>query len=119
MKILYIASAVSVHTRRWADAMTDRGHEAHVACNADHRPGDNEPWVTKAAVHVLPFGGTIGYYRNKAALKRVFDNLRPDIVNAHYASGYGTLARRSGVRPRFAVAQLNPAFSQRNARYSP
>jgi glycosyltransferase involved in cell wall biosynthesis len=41
----------------------------------------------------------MGYYRNGAALRKIFAAIKPDILNAHYASGYGTLARRSGLGP--------------------
>ena len=36
---------------------------------------------------------------NANELKKAYNSIKPDIVNAHYASGYGTLARISKMRP--------------------
>ncbi|MCX5852801.1 MAG: glycosyltransferase, partial [Deltaproteobacteria bacterium] len=40
-----------------------------------------------------------GYFFNVLALKRILQNVKPDILNSHYASGYGTLGRLSGFNP--------------------
>jgi len=99
MKILLIGALNSNHTKRWANAMANRGHEVLVA----HRPeqtddmGDLQPNVKTAA---LKFGGkSYSYYLNVPSLKKIYREFAPDVVNAHYASGYGLLARLSGIRP--------------------
>jgi len=99
MKILLIGALNSNHTKRWANAMAARGHTVMVA----HRPdqtddmGDLHPSVKTAA---LKFGGTnYSYYLNVPSLRKIYKKFRPDVVNAHYATGYTTLARLAGARP--------------------
>jgi glycosyltransferase involved in cell wall biosynthesis len=48
---------------------------------------------------VLPFRGRLGYFANAPAFRRLVTAVRPDLVNAHYASGYGTTAALARFRP--------------------
>ncbi len=36
---------------------------------------------------------------NVLELKKTFRSIKPDVVNVHYASGYGTLARLAKLKP--------------------
>ena len=99
MRILLVGALNSNHTKRWANAMINRGHDVMVA----HRPdqidkiGDLDPRVKTRA---LRFGGkTYSYYLNAFSLRKIYKEFKPDVVNAHYASGYGLLARIARVRP--------------------
>lgn len=99
MKILIIGALNSNHTKRWANAMAIHGHHVLVA----HRPdqtddmGDLHPSVKAVP---LKYGGkSYSYYLNVPSLKRIYRDFAPDVVNAHYASGYGLLARLAKVRP--------------------
>ena len=47
----------------------------------------------------LPFKGPIGYYLNVPFLKMKLKNGGYDLINSHYASGYGTLSRLTQVHP--------------------
>jgi L-malate glycosyltransferase len=92
MKILFLANAADIHTVRWVNTLTDREHEVHLAFNFDHKPKDNKI-SQKVIQHRLKYSGTKAYFMNAFELRRLFKKIKPDIVNAHYASGYGTLAR--------------------------
>ena len=99
MKILLIGALNSNHTKRWANAMAIRGHEVMVA----HRPeqtddmGDLHPAVVTRA---LKYGGkSYSYYLNVPSLRKIYNEFKPDVVNAHYASGYGLLARMAKMKP--------------------
>jgi glycosyltransferase involved in cell wall biosynthesis len=50
-------------------------------------------------VHILPFSKRMGYVASAYALRRLLGKIKPDILNAHYATGYGLLARLSGFKP--------------------
>lgn len=95
MKIVLLANADSVHTVRWAAALSAAGLEVIVATQDDISP-EMPPDVRVA---VLPHSGQLGYFRNARALRRLLAQERPDLVNAHYASGYGTTARLARFRP--------------------
>jgi glycosyltransferase involved in cell wall biosynthesis len=50
-------------------------------------------------LHRLRYSGTKGYFLNANQLKKLYYEIKPDVVNAHYASGYGTLARLARLKP--------------------
>ncbi len=91
-----MANARSIHTKRWVNELSARGHEIHLITQHGEKMGYNE----KIPIHVLPFGSAKGYVLNAWTLRRILSKLKPDLLNAHYASGYGTLATLSGFRPR-------------------
>ena len=95
MKIAMLSGANSIHTLRWANGLNTAGHEVHVI--SQHRA--RETFAPGVKLHLFPFGGILGYFIMAAGVRRLLNNLHPDIVNAHYASGYATTARLVGYRP--------------------
>lgn len=89
MKILFLAPASSIHTTRWVNEMARRNHEVHLV--SLHPICD--PLDKRIRFHRPPFPASIGYYANYPWVRKLVKIVNPDIVNAHYASGYGTLAR--------------------------
>lgn len=98
MRILFLANASSIHTVRWVNAMIELGHEVHLAFNKGHGPRENKIG-DDVFLHELKLSGVLGYYLNFIELRTLFIKINPDVVNAHYASGYGTLARFSKIKP--------------------
>jgi glycosyltransferase involved in cell wall biosynthesis len=99
MRILFVADAASIHTRRWMEYFRDRGDEVHVASfRAFELPG--------VTLHFLPtFNlGKLGYFYALLALPKIFRIVRPDIVHAHYLTSYGFLAAYAGLRPLVVTA---------------
>ncbi len=96
MKLLMLAPASVIHTQRWVEALHGRGVQLVLA--TQHDPAS---WRAPVGVKVvrLPHCGTTGYFRNVPALNRLLRDERPDLLNAHYASGYGTTAALAGFRP--------------------
>jgi hypothetical protein len=90
VKITYLAAGHSIHTVRWVNALADRGHDVDLLTL--------QPVLTlfpvspRVSVRVLPIGPPVGYYLNAPLVRRILRSRKPDIVHAHYASGYGTLA---------------------------
>jgi len=95
MRVALLSGQNSIHTVRWANALAEHGVEVHLL--TQHTGGD----VLRGdvAVHSLRAKGSPGYYANVFELQHRLRQIRPDLLNAHYASGYGTLARLSGFRP--------------------
>lgn len=89
MKVLLLSAASSVHTMRWANAFGMLGHEVHLA--SQHEPLQGYSSVRE--IHLLPHRSGAGYLLNGPRLRQLVCAVRPDVVNAHYATGYGTLAR--------------------------
>lgn len=88
MRILLLSAASSVHTLRWANAFAAAGHETHLVTQHEQLRG----YRGVAGIHQLPHMSGAGYLLNGFRLRRLVRELKPDVVNAHYATGYGTLA---------------------------
>ena len=95
MKILFLASASSIHTTRWVNEMARRNHEVHLV--SLHPICD--PLDERIRFYRPPFPESVGYYANYPWVRRLAKTVNPDIINAHYASGYGTLARLVNFHP--------------------
>jgi len=95
MKIALLSGASSIHTIRWANGLNAAGHEVHVI--SQHEPCD--PLDDGIVLHPFPFRGTLGYFTMVPKVEKLLKKIQPDIVNAHYASGYATTARFVGHRP--------------------
>jgi glycosyltransferase involved in cell wall biosynthesis len=95
MKIVLLAGASSIHTIRWANGLSGAGHELHVITQ---QPAI-DPFDPAVTVHQFPFRGVLGYFTMLPKVRKLLREIQPDIVNAHYASGYGTTARLVGYHP--------------------
>lgn len=95
MKVLLLAGASSIHTIRWANALSHAGVEVVLATQHDPR----EALDGAVKLRRLPHSGELGYFRNVGLLKKILAEEKPDLLNSHYASGYGTTARLSRFHP--------------------
>lgn len=95
MKVLLLAGGSSIHTIRWANALSHAGVEVVLA--TQHHPLEALDGAVK--LRRLPYSGELGYFRNVGPLKKILAEEKPDLLNSHYASGYGTTARLSGFHP--------------------
>lgn len=95
MKIALISGASSIHTIRWANGLAEAGHDVHVI--TQHEACD--PFLPQVTVHQFPFRGVLGYFLMAPKVRKLLLQIKPDVVNAHYASGYATTARLVRVRP--------------------
>lgn len=98
MRVLFLANASSIHTVKWVNALVNRNIEVHLIYLNGDEPSNNEI-DSKVVTYKLNYSGTKGYFMNVLELRRLFRKINPDVINAHYASGYGTLARLSRLKP--------------------
>lgn len=93
MRLLLLADASSLHSKRWAGWFAGRGHDVLLA--SLEAPGDAD----------IPFARLPGrsrwtdYIGAAPALKRTIAGYKPDLVNAHFVPNYGFLGALSGFRP--------------------
>ncbi|PZA00691.1 glycosyltransferase family 4 protein [Gammaproteobacteria bacterium 2W06] len=80
---------------RWANGLHEAGVEVHLITQHP----ELESVAEGIQVHHFPFRGVLGYFRMVPAVRKLLKRLQPDLVNAHYASGYGTTARLARYRP--------------------
>ncbi|PID82498.1 MAG: hypothetical protein CSB16_00925 [Clostridiales bacterium] len=98
MRILFLSDGSSIHTVRWVNTLANRGNEVHLVYKFNDFPKTDN--IDKRVIqHRLKYGGTKGYFLNARYLNKLYKKIKPDVVNTHYASGYGTLARLAKLRP--------------------
>jgi glycosyltransferase involved in cell wall biosynthesis len=94
MKICLLASAINTHTQRWVRYLVDQKHSIHVVTL--------HPRVLEGAT-VHPMGGVLpfkaAYVLAALRVRGLLRRIRPDVVHAHYATGYGLLGALTGHRP--------------------
>ena len=93
MRICFLAPANNYHTKKWCEYFVGKGHEVHVISFIK----DNIDGVTVHFVDakVNPFSSDIKkikYLFYKRRIKKIINEIKPDIINAHYATSYGMLA---------------------------
>jgi glycosyltransferase involved in cell wall biosynthesis len=96
MRVALLAPASVIHTQRWVNGLTARGID--VLLLTQH-PAIDWQVPVRASLRVLPFRGEKGYFFNLLAARRALSEFSPDLVNSHYASGYGTLATLVARKP--------------------
>lgn len=92
MKILFLSAANSGHTVRWVNALAKKGHNVYLVSLPNHQEQENSI-SSNVTIHYLSVPNAKGYYLNAIEVHCLARKICPDIVNAHYASGYGTLMR--------------------------
>lgn len=94
--VVLLGAANSIHLQRWALALHARGRRISVFSQQAAQALPLPPGIN---LHALPVHHGAGYLLNAWPLRRLLARLQPDLLHAHYASGYGTLARLAGWRP--------------------
>lgn len=99
MKILFVADAASIHTKKWVEFFRDRGDEVHVA-------SFRRATIAGVTVHVMPtLGlGKLGYFYAIKSLPKIHAQVSPDLVHAHYLTSYGFFSALVGLHPLVVTA---------------
>lgn len=84
MKIALLASAESIHTRRWCHGLARRGHDIRLISI-----GKSEDAIDGILCVILPGRTPLAYFRHIPKVIKALREFRPDIVHAHYVTGYG------------------------------
>jgi glycosyltransferase involved in cell wall biosynthesis len=96
MRILLLAHAPSVHTRRWALGLAARGHEVRLL--SAHGVVGALPDASRIVGWPLPVAA-LRYASARGAVRAELRAYRPDVTVAHFLPNYGFLAAISGARP--------------------
>lgn len=99
MKILFLADAKSVHTRRWIEYFIQKEYDVSLISYQFYQPFFNDKmdyyyirifdWLPKSIRYVLPLVKT----------RRIIRFLKPDIIHSHWASSYGLAGAFSRYHP--------------------
>ena len=92
MKVIFLSPADNIHTIRWVNALSGKGIEVVLVSLKNHKETINKI-DKKVRVLYLPIQKMKGYYLNSFFINKIIEKENPDLINVHYASGYGTLGR--------------------------
>lgn len=98
MKIAIVSSGNSVHVKKIVNYLISINYNVTLYTLKNHNKLLNS-FDEKVKIVKLPFSGKLGYYLNAPVLKRYILNGDFDLINSHYASGYGTLVRMAKIHP--------------------
>lgn len=93
MKICFLAPANNYHTKKWCEYFKSKGHEVHViSFTNDLIDGTTVHYInTKVNVDDSDLK-KIKYLSQVKKVKKIIKEIKPDIINAHYATSYGMVA---------------------------
>lgn len=95
VRVALLAGGASIHTIRWANGLNAAGVEVHLISQHPLLESVDDG----VYVYLFPFRGVLGYFTMALGVRRLLEKIKPDLVNAHYASGYATAARLARYRP--------------------
>ena len=99
MKICFLAPANSAHTIKWCNYFRAQGHELHVISFTE---GQIEGVQVHQVRNDVSVGGgdlqKLQYLTRAGQVRKLVKQISPDIINAHYATSYGTVAALAGLK---------------------
>ena len=98
MRILFIGSQKSNHSKKWVNNLVARGHEVLLVYQQESSDTSVE-FDSRVKTHMLKHGGYKSYILNVPEFREIYKEYQPDVVNVHYMSGYGLMATLAGARP--------------------
>ncbi|MBU7017894.1 MAG: glycosyltransferase family 4 protein [Theionarchaea archaeon] len=100
MRICYLASAKSIHVKRWAQYFAQRGHEVHVI---SLMPSDTDSMKThilkKSRIRIKILSYALDSVLMFFKIRKLLKEINPDILHAHYVWDYGISGALMGFRP--------------------
>ena len=90
-KILVLADSRAFHTERYVAELTRQGCDVFLASLED---GEMPHYRLKARGPIAK----LHYLLGGTEVREVIDEFRPDVINPHFASGYGFMAALAGAR---------------------
>lgn len=99
MRICFVGPANSSHIVKWCNWFVSHGHDVHVI---SFTPGD----INKATVHLIKLSvntkgsdfGKLKYLFTGRIIRKIIEIIKPNIINAHYATSYGVAMALSGIK---------------------
>lgn len=98
MNIALLSAANSIHTEKIANSLAEFGHKVYLFALPEHVDKDGN-YNKSITIKYFKYGGTKSYFYNHFQLRKWLSECKIDIISAHYASGYGTIAALCNFHP--------------------
>ena len=99
MRICFLAPANSAHVIKWSRYFLSRGHEVFViSFTRNEIPGAKVFYLSTGAEGDSSDAKKLNYLLKAGTVRSLIPQIRPDIVNVHYATSYGTVAALAGLK---------------------
>ncbi|KPL05208.1 MAG: hypothetical protein AMJ73_01840 [candidate division Zixibacteria bacterium SM1_73] len=95
MKILFLSDVRAYHTKRWVDYFADRGHQCFLISLEKGTPTKAEEFFIKSKI--LP--SFLKYPLSVRKVKKIAEEIKPDLINAHFVPSYGLIGALLGEHP--------------------
>jgi len=95
LRLAFLSIGRHIHTERWLTWFARRGHDVHLMTV---QPGPI-PGVTVHDITPPPGPKPLRYALGLITVKRILARLRPNLLHAHFLTGYGYWGVWSGYRP--------------------
>ena len=102
MRICYLSDIRSEHTQKWCKYFSEQGYEVHVI---SLRSGEfkgvkvHSLDVEDGTEHKNKLTGKLAYIKKIKNIRNIINEIKPDILHAHYASSYGLLGALMNYHP--------------------
>jgi len=96
LRICLLADASTPHSVKWANHFALQGHEVHILSFESGRGLSKDVQLHHLQPQVHP---NVRYFLAARLARQLVAEIQPDILHAHYASGYGTLGRLMRFHP--------------------
>nr|MBN2278432.1 glycosyltransferase family 4 protein [candidate division Zixibacteria bacterium] len=93
-KIVILGYADSVHLKRWANGLKQRGFDITVISLGGH-----EIKGIRTIIFRPRWSRNLSYFLYLGRVRQIIRQIRPDLIHAHYAAGFGFWGAASGKRP--------------------
>lgn len=98
MKICFLGPANNYHTKKWCNYFVNQGHEVYVlSLTKGQIKGAKVYWLNSHTKATHSDFHKLKYLFQFFQVRKFINEIKPDIINAHYASSYGSLAAISGL----------------------
>jgi L-malate glycosyltransferase len=101
MKVLLLAPANNVHTKKWLEYYNSKGIivvNVSLANHKDEHPDEHLENVSRIYLD-LKISHKVSYIFTVSKLKRIIKSEKPDLVHSHYASSYGLIGALADFSP--------------------
>ncbi len=95
MRLAFLSIGRHIHTERWIRWFAAEGHECHLLTVQPGPLPDVTVHDIRAGVGPKP----LRYARSLGVVRRLLGELRPDLLNTHFLTGYGYWGHFSGFHP--------------------